>query len=99
MLDTSDNAGVGDAYLFTYKSFVEEDNTQQIQNVLGASIGEEVIEIDSNDGVVQKIISIALEQNSVTSEDQFHVHLNSTGNIGKCQGQTLEPNIIVMSLN
>ena len=84
MLDTSDNAGVGDAYLFTYKSFVEEDNTQQIQNVLGGNIGdsEEVIEIDSNDGVVQKIIATALEQNSVTSEDHFHVHLNSTGNIG-----------------
>lgn len=83
MLDTSDNAGVGDAYLFTYKSFVEEDNTQQIQNVLGGNIGDsKIIEIDSNDGVVQKIISKALEQNSVTSEDQFHVHLNSTGNIG-----------------
>ena len=82
MLDTSDNAGVGDAYLFTYKSFVDEDNKQQIQNVLGGNIGDsEVIEIDSNNGVVQNIISIALEQNSATSEDQFHVHLNSTGNV------------------
>ena len=81
MLDTSDNAGVGDAYLFTYKSFVEEDNAKQVKNILGGNIEDstEVIEIDSNNGVVQKVISIALEQNSVTSEDRFHVHLNSTG--------------------
>ena len=81
MLDTSDNAGVGDAYLFTYKSFVEEDNTQQIQNILGGTIEDstEVIEIDSNVGVVQNIIAKALETNSVSSEDLFHVHLNSTG--------------------
>ena len=80
MLDTSDNAGVGDAYLFTYKSFVEEDNTQQIQNILGGNIEDsKIIEIDSNVGVVQNIIAKALETNSVSSEDLFHVHLNSTG--------------------
>ena len=70
----------GDAYQLTYDPFVS--TSEEINAYLGGeSLNDEndVVILDQNDEIIPSIIAGALEANSVSFGDEFHVFLDNKG--------------------
>ena len=66
-----------ESHLFTYTSFVT--TVGDIETLLGGAPGENRPEeyiIQSNEGVIQKMLLNTLLDHSIPSEDRFFVYLN-----------------------
>ena len=72
----------GDAYQLTYDPFVS--TSAEIEKNLDGKLNDEndVAFLEENAGIIQRILATALEANSVSSEDEFHVFLDNKGKGG-----------------
>ena len=76
-IDTVD----GQSRLFTYTSFVNASSPKEIEKYLGGNLDEatKIAEITSDGGIIQKMLLNTLLNHSLSSGDEFHVYLNSSG--------------------
>ena len=72
----------GDAYQLTYDPFVS--TSEEIKDYLdGEFLNSEndIAFLKENAGIIQRILATALEENSVSYEDEFHVFLDNKGRL------------------
>ena len=74
----------GDAYQLTYDPFVS--TSEEIKDYLdGEFLNSEndIAFLKENAGIIQRILATALEENSVSFEDEFHVFLDNKGRLDR----------------
>ena len=70
----------GDAYQLTYDPLVS--TSKQIKDYLDGKLNDQnVAFLEENAGIIQRILATALEANSVSAEDEFHVFLDNKGGL------------------